>query len=458
VPPFKDEQLPETPADLPGWLRDLGQPDKPEQRAGGSPESAGEQPAGEQGRGEEIPEEPDIPAPSEEEPRPEAEPEQADLPGWLQRASQDAEPASQEAVQPEDTGPLAGLTGLLLAEQGLSRLPGQATRPLHLKVSANQRLHADLLRSLLEEEGQARPVPKRPVPTSQRIQRWLIALVLILAVLWPVLRGGRPAALDTYNEEAAELNRLVSQLPPNARVLLACDYEPAFSAEIEAAAAPVLDHLLLRGATLAIVSTTPTGPVLAERYLHSFQDRHPLASGVQYVNLGFIPGGAAGLLSLVEMPARTVPYTIDGVAAWGTADSPALPPLQGVGSFEDFSLVLVLVDDPDLARAWIEQVAPRLASGESTTALTMVASAQAEPLLTPYYLGEPRLLHGFIAGLRGGVAYARMTGREGLAQDYWQAFEVGVFVMASILVVGAVLHATTLSGQAPAAGKREEAA
>jgi hypothetical protein len=66
----------------------------------------------------------------------------------------------QAAVPGQDeAGPLAGLTGLLSADQGVPRLPGQATRPLHLKITANQRLHADLLHSLVEMERSPRPLP-----------------------------------------------------------------------------------------------------------------------------------------------------------------------------------------------------------------------------------------------------------------------------------------------------------
>jgi hypothetical protein len=69
-----------------------------------------------------------------------------------------AEDGGPQAAVPgqDEAGPLAGLTGLLSADQGVPRLPGQATRPLHLKITANQRLHADLLHSLVEMEGQPR--------------------------------------------------------------------------------------------------------------------------------------------------------------------------------------------------------------------------------------------------------------------------------------------------------------
>jgi hypothetical protein len=120
-------------------------------------------------------------------------------------------------------------------------------------------------------------------------------------------------------------------------------------------------------------------------------------------------------LSLVEDPKQTVPNTIEGAPAWGTDQAPAFPPQEGVHSLEDFSLVLVLVDDPDLARIWIEQVSPRQSTANPVT-LGMVTSAQVEVLLQPYYQSIPRQLSGFASGLRGGAAYTMMTGRENAVQ------------------------------------------
>jgi hypothetical protein len=464
-PPFKDADSVEPASSLPDWLRELGLTDPASQEAGeieqAKPlDAAGLESTspGEPAEQEDLTAEasPDTPIGEEHTPSEPVLFEDTAPPGGQPPVLSDEGGSPEPAPDQEEAGPLAGLAGLLSADSSQSRLPGQATRPLHLKITANQRLHADLLRSLVEMEGQPRPLPKHPKLSSQRAQRWVIALVLILAVLWPLMKQGSPASLETaYTEEVAELNRLVSQLSPEAKVLVAFDYEPAFAPEIEAAAAPVLDHLMLQGASLAFVSTTPLGPVLAERFMEGPLAIHQYTRGDQYINLGFIPGGAAGLLSLVESPKSTVPYTIEGVAAWGTDQAPALPPLEGVHSLEDFSLVLVLVDDPDLARVWIEQVSPRQGEQVNPITLVMVTSAQAEALLQPYYQSNPRQLHGFASGLRGGVAYTLMTGRERGIQEYWDAFGVGLFVIAVVLVIGAVLHASTLPAQTTPAEKGE---
>lgn len=345
-------------------------------------------------------------------------------------------PPYSQPEKPEAVGPLAGLRGVLSARPEAIRSQRPVVFSDQLKVTANQRAHADLLKALLEAEGVPQPVPSRKTIRSEYFLRWGILLVLLLVLLWPALTGVRRAPLPLYQEEAAELNRLVNQLPEAAPVLIGFDYDPGLSAEVEAAAATVVDHLMLRGAYLTLVSTSPTGPILAERFMQVIQAERDYASGINYVNLGYLPGGPVGLLNFVESPQRSLPYTLDGVPAWETAGQEGLPPLQGVAAIEDFAMILVLADDPDTARAWVEQLQVRLGRLQTLTSLVMVTSAQVEPLILPYYLSNPRQVHGLVAGLRGGAAYTRLTGLPGQPGRFWDAYSAGLFVSALVVLVG----------------------
>ena len=350
----------------------------------------------------------------------------------------------------ESAGPLAGLSGVLPAEPDHVRPRKSPTYPLELRVSANQRIHVDLLQGLIESEGRAQPLPQRRGISSQHVLRWTIACVLWGALLWSVITGKQEAPLPAYTEETAEVNRLISQLPGEARVLLAFDYEPGLSAEMDAAATAVVDHLMLRGAYLTLVSTSPTGPILAERFIMKTQSSHHYTSGVNYVNLGYIPGGAMGLLSFVENPQRTLPYTLDTVAAWESEAHAGLPALQGVQHLNDFELLMVIVDDPDLARAWVEQVQPQLNEPDTLTSLVMVTSAQVEPVMRPYFEANPRQVHGFVFGLRGGAAYAQLTGRGELPRVYWGPYGFGLVVAALLILIGGlVLSSVSLLARPP---------
>jgi len=124
-----------------------------------------------------------------------------------------------------------------------------------------------------------------------------------------------------------------------------------------------------------------------------------------------------------------LPYALNGSNVWAKA------PLNSISTVKDFSAVIVITNDPDTARIWIEQVGSQLQ--EADTPLLFVTSAQAEPLIRPYYEATPAQVQGLIAGLTGGVAYARTVG------DYqqngtWDAYSAGVTVSVLIIFIGSI--------------------
>ena len=372
----------------------------------------------------------------------------ADLPAWLEamRPIESETPRERDVGVDivEGAGPLAGLSGVLAAETNIPRSLKDSAYAPRLQITTEQRAHVDLLEEMIAGEGKARPIPKQSVISPQNVLRWAISLVLFIAILWPAITAERQTPLPAISQETGDVSSLINDLPAEARLLVAFDYQPGLSAEMDTIAAAVLDHIMLRGAYLTLVSTSPTGPFVAERFLSQTQSTHDYTHGEEYINMGFIPGGAAGLLSLAASPQRTIPYTTDGVEAWEVSGHDALPPLQGVGSLTDFSMVLALVDDPDVARAWIEQVQPYLAASDAETPLVMVVSAQSEPLIRPYYEAFPQQLQGFVAGMRGGASYARLTGRSSPPTRYWDAFSAGLSVAALLIIVGGVVNIASM--------------
>jgi len=160
---------------------------------------------------------------------------------------------------------------------------------------------------------------------------------------------------------------------------------------------------------------------------------HQYQAGDQYTNLGFIPGSPAGLLSFAISPQEVAPFGQDGTPAWQRQ------PLESVDALSKFALAIVITQSPDTARIWIEQVEPYL--GE--TPLVMVISAQAEPLVRPYYQAVPQLVQGMVTGLTGGAAYDRLNGRQGLAVDYWNAFSLGLVIASGLILAGGLYNAAS---------------
>ena len=75
--------------------------------------------------------------------------------------------------------------------------------------------------------------------------------------------------------------------------------------------------------------------------------------------------------------------------------------------------------------------------------MLMVISAQAEPMILPYY--DSGQIKGLVTGLAGGEAYGQIFVRPdattGLAQRYWNSFSVGTLVAEILIVIGALWSA-----------------
>jgi hypothetical protein len=216
-------------------------------------------------------------------------------------------------------------------------------------------------------------------------------------------------------------------------VLLAVEYEPAYAGELSISASGVVTQLLQQQSRVTLVSTSPTGPALGEDLLTSVQQRTglPYDMNQMMVNLGYLPGGSASLQGFALDPARLTRYDLRSQLVW---ESPGHFALTGINQLSDYFLVIVLTDNPDTARAWIEQVEPML----DTTPFLMVTSAQTAPLVAPY--SDSGQVDGIVSGLTGGASYELLLGQGGQAQRYWDAFQIGLIMAVTLTLAGAFYY------------------
>jgi hypothetical protein len=363
----------------------------------------------------------------------------AELPTWLEAmrpvdtAAEAAPILDEKDKHYETTGPLSGLRGVLQSETGAIQRRKPGAYAIKLQASEAQQAHAALWEELIKGEAEPRPLPRRAAVSSQHLLRIAIFLLLALAILWRVYTGSQTAPLPDYLPENFDFYQAVNNIGNGVPVLVAVDYDPGFSGEMEAAAGPVIDQLMVKGSYLTLVSTLSTGPAQAERLIRQVNDRnnHHYQDIGQYANLGYIPGGAAGLSAFAQTPRQVLPYTLDGGLVWQQGL------LQNVQGVANFALVVVITENPNTARYWIEQVQPTLLS----TPMVMVLSAQAEPLVRPYYEAVPRQVQGMVTGLAGGAAYEQFIPHNGLARRYWDAYSTGVVVAGLLILAGGIINA-----------------
>jgi hypothetical protein len=376
--------------------------------------------------------------------------ETAELPSWVQAMRPVESVVEQKTALVDEnriaeiSGPLAGLRGVLPSEPGLGTLRKPPAYSTKLQVSDGQHGYAATLERMIASESNPRTAKPTRLPSSQ-ILRWLIAVLLILAVGLPFVIGtnvngvGIAPSTTVVSSDQGATDHVIDGLPANVPVLVAFDYDPALSGELEAVAAPVIDRLLSKGNPLVVISTSPTGPILAEHFLQTtpLVKDYQYPSGNKYINLGYLAGGPAGILYFADAPTAAITVSVDGQPAWSAG------PLQAIQKLSDFAAVFILTDNADTGRNWIEQAGPQLGN----TPMLMVISAQAEPMIRPYL--DSGQLKGLVSGLSEAKIYEQSnqslvsssgSGHQfGLDNQYWDSFSVGMLVAELLIVAGVIL-------------------
>ena len=232
--------------------------------------------------------------------------------------------------------------------------------------------------------------------------------------------------------EVASAANAIATISENAPVLVVLDYEPALAGEMEAISGPFLDNIvLLHHPNLAFLSTSPNGSALVERLMTNTKINKGAPEGLGYqagegyFNLGYLPGGSAGVLTFVESPQ--------------TAISAA-----SVDNFSQYAAVIVLTDHAESGRVWVEQLGARKQSDPALAGqpLIMVASAQAGPLLQPYVSSGQ--VTGMISGLSDAARYGFVNNvPPGIARTYWDAFGIGLLLAVILITFGSLWSLVT---------------
>lgn len=385
------------------------------------------------------------------------------MPGWLQamrpvEAVIPGKSPKEKTSKVESAGPLAGLQGVLPADDLVTRYRKPPVYSNKLRVSEKQREHVSLLEDILLQEGTPKATSKAKFQSPQRLLRIIIGLLLMVVILFPMLTNSTRIPIYAANPPVYVQNfsQAIESLPENSSVLLVFDYDPGYSGEMRFAASGMLERLMIKGARLSIVSSVAAGPALGEDMLASayqkLVDQNPsLVQGysldTQSVNLGYLAGGTASLQEFALNPRQAAKYGLEpdrnGTELWNS------PILQGIQNVKDYSAVIVLTDSNDTGRAWVEQVQPVL----ENTPLLMVSSAQAAPLIQPYL--QSGQVQGMLAGLQDGMTYSQMVEVPGESVVYYNSYQSAISVVIALVLLGIFFE--LISGIFTRSGTKSEA-
>ncbi len=364
----------------------------------------------------------------------------AEIPAWLlalrpAELRDQGEPDDSAALvveAAEETGLLAGLRGTLPVEMLIAqpRAVAAAEAPL---TAARDAAPAGLFAQIVGRGPDAAPkaMPQARQSRLGRVPLWITYLALLAAVTVPLLlqdplfaRSIAPPAsvLDLYGS--------VEALAPDRPVLVAFEYDPSSSDEMNVLAETVVGHVFSRGIPVVAVSLQPAGPPVAQAVLEELAARHP---GARYASAGFVSGQAAGVQLLGQGLEPALLQDLQGVAP---ADPEVAP---GVTGLDSFALLLVLAAEPESLRIWIEQ-----AGALQDANLAAAVSASLEPVARSYYATDPRQLQGLVAGVPGAATYESLLRGDGTVSAETAAgldsLAAGHAVFILVLVVGNIAY------------------
>jgi len=340
----------------------------------------------------------------------------AEIPDWLEAMRPGPEAAAEE--EPAETeGLLEGLRGVLAPTSAIEAVAAReikrsVRRALPTKASEVSLARAQLLQGLLAQPAQA-PQPqarKRGASVGERAQRWLVTVVLLVAVVGilasPTIGLNIPTLTQPITSSGAtRLYNTVQGVSTGNTVLVAFEYGPAEANELNLVAEPILQHLLDQGAHISIVSTRPEGLAMGTGLLS-----HIKAPEEQYTRDDYRPGDATGVLQL----------------------------LTGADTYP--KLILVLTAQPGPLRWWVEQ-SQLQARGTGTPSIVAGLSAALEPSASPYLDASAGQLGGAISGLSGAAAYETLRGSPAQATQRLNALTTGHVAIVGLMILGAIFYA-----------------
>ncbi len=232
-------------------------------------------------------------------------------------------------------------------------------------------------------------------------RRWIFAfqaLVFCIVILNPV-----GLALNVGDQVRTAFEAIES-LPEGSIVWFATDYQAANAAELEPAAIAIFKHCMQKNLRVISGSTWPEGGAMMSRLINYVAPEFPDKEyGVDYLNLGYRPGGQVWLQQLTD----DLPAAVGGIDHFGDPIS-AYPIMEGLEVIQDVAMIIgIHVGTPGTP----EYI--RVITDPHNVPMITVLPAVSVAVTMPY-LASGQLV-SIVASLRGGAEYELISGFSGTA-------------------------------------------
>ena len=272
------------------------------------------------------------------------------------------------------------------------------------------------------------------------LDRRIIFLIVGLSVLIPLLK---PEWVDLPIRPTPESQIVfdeINKLNAGDKMLLSFEYGPSTKPEIHPMAIAILKHLYAKNIQVYGFALWPDGNFMSTEAFSEVSDDYDKKYGVDYVNLGYKPGGEA-VIKGIASDIRTL-YPVD---LQGTSIND-IPMMKDVVNIEDFDFVFSLSAGFPGSKEWVQYAC----DPKNIPLSTGCTSIQVTDIM-PYV--ENDQIRGILAGMPGAAEYESLVeaelqkmeiaGKPGEASGMMAAQSIAHVVIVLFIIFGNISYFIT---------------
>jgi len=253
------------------------------------------------------------------------------------------------------------------------------------------------------------------------VDRRILYLVIILATLVPLVR---PVGLPFGVTEATmKFYEAVDAVPADGTILMAIDYSVSGGPDVHPQAQAVFRHAMANNLKVVFVAFVTEGTEFANQIIAEGEKMAGKQYGVDFVNLGYLPGVEVAISAFAQDVLKTYPKDVRG------GNTATLPIMQGIQTAADFRLIAEFATGIPGPSEWIKQVGTRYNVPLAIGVVTVMG-----PQTTPYY--QAGQIVGLLSGLKSAAEYEVAMKQPGLATAAMDAQSIDHVAIVLFIILG----------------------
>jgi len=252
------------------------------------------------------------------------------------------------------------------------------------------------------------------------LDRRIIFALIALATLIPLLRP--VGLLVRVSPEVQKVYDYIESLPKGSVFLLSLDFDPAAKPELYPMAIALLHHAFRKNLQVIGMTLWVTGTGMADKVITDIARQWHKQSGLDYVFLGYTPGGSTVIINMGQDLYATFPTDHYGNR---TAELPMMKEIKNLRNI-DYAISLA-AGNPGIETWYVygkEKYGFELGGG-----CTAVSAAGLYPFL------DTGQVNGLLGGLRGAAEYETLIGVKGKAIGGMDAQSATHFLIIFLIIL-----------------------